>query len=50
METNIQEAHVAMGNILQPLEKTLQRIECMGVYWPSMSKDVYDDVRGRLLM
>ena len=42
----VQEAHVTMGNVHQHLKKTLQRRECMGVYWPSMRKDVYDYTRG----
>ena len=46
MDTYIQEAHVAVGNIHQPLEKKLQGIECMGVYWPSLRKDVYKYGRG----
>ena len=46
MSSYIQEAHVAIGNVHQSPEQTLQRIERMGVYWPSMRKDVYDYVRG----
>ena len=46
MGSYIQEAHVAIGNVHQHLEQTLQRIQHMGVYWPSMRKDVYDYVRG----
>ena len=46
MSSYIQEAHVAIGNIHQPPEQTLRRIEHMGVFWPSMRKDVYDYVRG----
>ena len=42
----IQEAHVAIGDFHQPPKQILQRLEHMGVYWPSMRKDVYDYARG----
>lgn len=34
-------AHVAMGNIHFALDQTIKRIERMGVFWPTMRKDVF---------
>ena len=42
----LEQAHVAIGNIHMTPEQTVRRIERMGVYWPTMKKDVYDLVRG----
>ena len=37
----VEQAHIAIDNIHISPNKTIQRIECMGVYWPMMRKDVY---------
>ena len=42
----LEQAHVAIGNMHMAPEQTLRRVERMGVFWPSMRKDVYDYVRG----
>ncbi len=41
----VEQAHVAIGNIHFSPQQTLKRVERMGVYWPTMKKDVYDHVR-----
>ena len=42
----LEQAHVAIGNIHMAPDQTLKRIDRMGVYWPTIRKDVYDYVRG----
>ena len=41
----VEQAHIALGNIHISPNETIRRIECMGVYWPTMRKDVYAYVR-----
>ena len=40
-EFYLKQAHVAMGNIRVSPNQTIRRIEHMGVYWPTMRKDIY---------
>ena len=37
----IEQAHIALGNIYISPDQTIRRINRMGVYWPTMRKDVY---------
>ena len=46
MGTYNKEAPVAVDSVHQPPEQIVHRIECMGVYWPSLRKDVYNYIRG----
>ena len=41
----LKQEHVAIGNIHVTPKQTVRRIKRMGVYWPTMKKDVYDFVR-----
>ena len=41
----VEQAHIALGNIHISPDQTIRRIEHMGVYWPTMRKDVYAYVR-----
>ena len=44
-DVDVEQAHIAFGNIHISPDQTIRRIECMGVYWPTIRKDVYDYVR-----
>ena len=37
----VEQAHIALGNIHISPDQTIRKIERMGVYWPTMRKDVY---------
>ena len=41
----VEQAHIAIGNIHISPNDTIRRVERMGVYWPTMRKDVYACVR-----
>ena len=38
-------AHVAIGNMHLPPKQTLKRIQRMGVYWPTVYRDVHKHIR-----
>ena len=42
----MQMAHVTIGNVHFSLTITLYRIAKMGVYWPTIYKDVHEFIRG----
>ena len=44
-EFYLEQAHIAIGNIHISLEKTIKQIECMGVYWSSMRKEIHTYVQ-----
>ena len=41
----VEQAHIALNNIHISPDQTIRRIERMGVYWPTMRKDVYTYLR-----
>ena len=43
--TSLEQAHIALGNIHMSPRQTLKRVERMGVYWPTMRKDIYSYVQ-----
>ena len=38
-------AHIAIGNMRLSPKQTLNRIKRMGVYWPTIYKDVHEHIR-----
>ena len=41
----MEQANRAIGNMHLSLKKTLRKIRCMGVYWPTMNKDVHKYIK-----
>ena len=41
----LEQAHIAIGNMNLSPKQTLKRIKRMGVYWPTMDKDVHEHIR-----
>ena len=41
----LEQAHIALGNIHMSPRQTIKRVERMGVYWPTMRKDIHSYVQ-----
>ena len=41
----LEQAHVALGNIHMSPRQTMKRVERMGVYWPTMRRDIHSYVQ-----
>ena len=42
---DLDHAYIAMGNLHMSPKQTKKRVERMGVYWSTMHKGIYDDMR-----